>query len=159
MVRFLLDAHLGRLASYLRMLGVDAAFEQARVDDDELMRLAAREGRVLLTKDRALVSRCPPGLAQRVWEDHPRRQLEEVAGRFGLWREARPFTRCLRCNWPLVAQQASRVAGKVPEDVLARHRSFRQCTRCGRIYWEGSHFQRMAKLLWEVSGQTLLPPQ
>jgi uncharacterized protein len=144
--RFLADVHLGRLAAYLRMAGFDTQYDNT-AGDRELAARSAAGHRILLTRDRELLKRTAVTHGYYVRATAPREQLAEVIGRFDLAGSLRPFERCLECNAPLAAATAAEAAGRVPEGVLERHREFRMCPGCGRVYWEGSHFLRMQRLL------------
>lgn len=151
--RFAVDAMLGRLALWLRLLGFDAFYE-ADVDDAALARRALDEGRILLTRDRALAEAWTvPGLTLVASEDS-REQLREVARRFGLAAHARPFSRCSRCNAELEPASREAVLADVPPRVAATHVGFLRCPGCRRVYWEGSHVERMRRVL----GEALEPP-
>ena len=142
--RFVADAHLGRLARYLRFLGFDTLQRNAW-DDGELVALARAGQRIVLTRDRALLMRrdVERGCCLRAIE--PLAQLREVGARYAL--EATPATwrapRCLLCNTPVVAVQPASVASSVPPQVRAHHDAFWRCPSCARVYWRGSHWQRM----------------
>ncbi|MGD0863184.1 MAG: Mut7-C RNAse domain-containing protein [Candidatus Limnocylindrales bacterium] len=149
--RFVLDGHLGRLARYLRMLGFDALYDN-RAIDDELARLSAGEARILLTRDRGLLKRSIVRLGYVVRDDDPRRQLDEVVGRYGLAPLAAPFSRCVRCNGLLEQVDRSAVAERLAGEprTLRFFESFGRCVECGAIYWQGSHFERMSRLVRQV---------
>ena len=151
--RFVLDGHLGRLARYLRMLGFDVRYDSGAADD-ELARVSAAEDRVLLTRDRGLLKRSIVRLGYLVRDDDPRRQLAEVVARYRLARRAAPFTRCVRCGGALDqvgrAEVAERLAGE--PRTLRYFDTFGRCVDCGSIYWPGSHFERMSRLVQEVLG-------
>lgn len=137
---------LGRLARWLRLLGFDTSW-RAHVPDAELVRHALAEERVVLTRDRRLPeewTRVPVVVLRS--EDLPG-QLAELAEHFALAADARPFTRCNRCNEPLEAASAAQIRERVPARVRARHHDFRRCPRCGRVYWAGSHVARIRGLL------------
>jgi len=145
-VRFLADAHLGGLARMLRMLGFDTLYEN-RIADREILELAAREQRVVLTRDRELL-KCREILRGCfVHALKPEAQLKEVAARYGLERHMRSFTLCLHCNLRLLPVDKATVQGCVPERIVAHYEIFVRCPRCGRIYWEGSHWKRMREIL------------
>jgi uncharacterized protein with PIN domain len=144
--RFFADAMLGRLARWLRLLGFDVEYE-AHIADGELVRRAVEEGRTILTRDRALPVEWRVSNVFVVAAELPFEQLREVVVAFGLREASRPFTRCNRCNTPLVAATKSEVEGRVPARVLASHDRFERCTRCERVYWAGSHTSRMEALL------------
>src|SRR5690349_19937119 len=95
--RFVLDQHLGRLAAYLRMLGMDV-IHKVPSPDQELATISSREGRVLLTRDVGLLKRKEVRRGYFVRATNPRVQLAEVVKRFCLMDVIAPFTRCLRCN-------------------------------------------------------------
>ncbi|OGO13575.1 MAG: twitching motility protein PilT [Chloroflexi bacterium RBG_13_68_17] len=147
--RFIADVHLGRLAAYLRLFGFDCLFEPAW-GDAQLAAAAAEEGRTLLTRDRGLLKRriVTRGYCPR--DSHPRRQLVEVLRRFELIGLARPFTRCMRCNGSLAPAADEDVRRQVPAAVAASNPEFSSCTGCGRVYWKGSHYDRMLALVEHV---------
>lgn len=143
---FIADAHLGGLARLLRMLGFDTLFENAYTDREILERLA-RERRVLLTRDRELLKCRDVHRGCFVHARKPEAQLNEVVARYALARRAQPFTLCLHCNVRLEAASPDAVAAQVPEPIAARYTRFARCPGCSRIYWEGSHWDRMRALL------------
>jgi uncharacterized protein with PIN domain len=146
--RFVLDVHLGRLAAYLRMLGFDALYENQR-DDDVLARIAHDEQRILLTRDVGLLKRGAVIYGQYVRETAPERQAAEVLRRYGLQDAIAPFTRCLRCNGPLVPVEpdSAAVLAQAPERVRRRHDKFERCADCGKVFWKGTHYARMRGLI------------
>ena len=99
-IRFVLDIHLGRLAGYLRMLGLDALYRND-YRDEELAHLSSQDARILLTRDRGLLKRGEVTHGYCVRETNPRKQLVEVIRRFDLVRSIKPFRLCLRCNGTL----------------------------------------------------------
>lgn len=145
-VRFVLDGHLGRLARYLRMAGFDALWERDARDAD-LARTSARDGRVLVTRDVGLLKRREVIHGCWVRSTDPTRQLAELVRRFELARSAGPFRRCLRCNALLEPVAKEDVAARLPPRVRERHEEFTRCPSCERIYWSGTHRQRMERTL------------
>ena len=146
--RFLLDTHLGRLAAYLRMAGFDTRYDN-HADDDTLASEAAGERRILLTRDRGLLKRRAVTHGYCVRQTTPRLQLAEVLARFDLRASVRPFTRCLVCNGELRMAGRSEVADRAPEKILRLFDRFAVCDGCNKVYWPGSRFQRMQRLLDE----------
>jgi uncharacterized protein len=140
--RFVLDGHLGRLAAYLRMAGFDVRHDH-EVSDKELASISAREDRILLTRDIALLRHGIVRHGYYVRETAPRRQAFEVFCRFDLARLARPFERCLRCNELVRQVPKAEVEDRVPPRSRSRFSRFFRCSGCGRIYWEGSHYRWM----------------
>jgi hypothetical protein len=148
--RFLADAMLGRLATWLRILGYDA--EYSRAEDDLLLRRAHAEGRILLTRDTGLLRRPSEGvrnpadrLPSRVFiqSDRVTEQIRQLAQSLALDLSAPPTRRCARCNVVLESRTKAAVADRVPEFIWSHHDTFWGCPNCGRIYWAGSHRRRM----------------
>jgi len=148
--RFVLDVHLGRLARYLRMLGFDAVYDD-RAADPELVRTSVEQKRILLTRDRGVLKHSAVTHGYWVRETESRRQIAEVVARFDLTRATRPFTRCMACN-AVLEEAGEEVRQHVPARVAASQREFRRCPGCGRIYWPGSHYERMRQWIEELTG-------
>ena len=143
---FIADAHLGGLARLLRMLGFDTRYENAFADRD-LVELALRERRIILTRDRELL-KCREVLrGSFVHARKPEAQLREVVARFGLEHQAHPFTLCLHCNLRLEALEKSQVATRVPERIAEQYTQFVCCPGCNQVFWQGSHWARMREML------------
>ncbi len=147
--RFVLDTHLGRLAFHLRMLGFDALYRND-YDDDTLAQISGRERRLLLSRDRMLLERREIVRGYRVQETNPRRQLVEVLRRFDLFRLAAPFSRCIRCNSVLQLVDKLAILHRLPPMVAASYDDFRICPGCGKLYWQGTHVQRMKIFIEEA---------
>lgn len=143
---FAVDAMLGRLARWLRVLGYDATYDPA-LSDRALVSRAAAEGRVLLTRDRHLLRELRPTRALEVTHDAPLEQLRALIARMELAAPAELFTRCLVCNAPLVDVPASAYATLVPPESRGLPGPVRQCPVCERVYWPGSHARRMRRAL------------
>jgi len=144
--RFALDVPLGTLTRYLRLCGFDAWYRNdAR--DDALASLAACEGRVLLTLDRALLKRRIVSRGYYVRATRPREQLREVSARLQLAGLIQPFRRCIRCNGELRPVDKERVVDRLQPATRSRYDAFRECASCGRLYWSGSHMRRMEALI------------
>lgn len=147
--RFIADAHLGGLARLLRMAGFDTLYDN-RFDDAEIERIAARDLRIVLTRDRGLLMRRTITHGCYVHALRPEAQLVEIFERLDLGRSARPFALCLRCNAPLRRIDKALVMPVLPPSVRAGQQRFSTCDVCGRVYWEGSHWKRMSALLGGV---------
>ena len=145
---FLADCNVGRLARWLRVLGYDAAYE-VKIADPELVARALAEGRVLLTRDVDLTHRrvIANGTLRTVLlkSDRVEDQLRQVMEEVGLARavDGDGLTRCLECNVELEAREKEQVADLLPPYVHATQRRFSQCPRCERVYWPGTHWDRM----------------
>jgi uncharacterized protein with PIN domain len=147
--RFVADAHLGGLARLLRMAGFDTLYHNA-FDDAELVRIAERDGRIVLSRDRDLLKRRDVSHGCYVHALQPAAQLREIFARLDLAGSMRPLSLCLECNAPLRPvdpADAAPLLDAVPPRVRRRHQRFSTCDVCRRVFWEGSHWQRMRQRL------------
>jgi len=138
MPRFVADVMLGKLARWLRILGYDTLYDR-KASDGELIDLATREDRILLTSDRELLRHRKAQkffVSSARWQD----QLREVTAEFGFNRDAL-FTRCVECNSRLEFIDKEQVKGKVPAYVYETQAEFVGCRICQRIYWAGTHLR------------------
>lgn len=145
-LHFLADAHLGGLARFLRMLGFDTLYDNA-LHDRAIVEIAARERRIVLTRDRELLKCRELARGRFVHARRPEAQLKEVATRFALEAHLLPFTLCLHCNLRLEPVAHSAAANCIPAGIVERYAAFVRCPGCKRFYWEGSHWQRMREAL------------
>lgn len=146
-LKFIADVNLGRLVTWMRILGYDTQSDRGKADRP-LLRRAQAEGRVVLTRKRGLADRQFAGSILVIASDRVPQQLDEVIGKFGL----RPapemfFSRCLRCNLVLEEVVKGDVESRVPEYVCQTTDDFRQCPQCRRVYWPGTHGENARRLL------------
>lgn len=141
-IRFIADAHLGRLARDLRMLGFDVLYSN-RFADAEVERLAVNEGRIVLSRDRDLLMRKSIVRGCYLHATKVAQQLDEIFRRYGLTEQVRPLSRCLLCNTHLAAVSREEVQDRIPPRSAACDDAFFLCEGCGRVYWNGSHARRM----------------
>jgi uncharacterized protein with PIN domain len=144
--KFVLDVHLGRLAAYLRMLGFDSLYSN-NAPDEELARVSFRQKRILLTRDRGLLKRSLVTHGYWVREIRPRQQLLEILRRFDLFGSIQAFQRCLRCNSQLKPIDKQLIVERLPLHTRQTREEFQRCPECDRIYWKGSHYERMMTFL------------
>lgn len=140
--RFVVDAHLGRLAKALRFLGFDSACE-AGITGPELIARSLGEHRTILTRDRELLKTRTVTHGYWVRAPDPRQQLLEVLDRFDLRARARPFTRCSLCNGELAPADPAAAAREAPPRVRERCTEYHRCAGCGKLYWKGTHLTRL----------------
>ena len=150
--RFLADAHLGKLAHLLRMLGFDTLYFND-AGDRHLAGLSADQGRVLLTRDKALLMRRRVMHGCFIRSTEPRRQLHQVLCRMDLLHMLRPFSRCMECNSPLQSVAKDRVIEKLPIGVARHYNAFWRCTGCARVYWKGHHYRAMQDWIAGLQGE------
>lgn len=148
--RFILDSHLGKLAKYLRMAGFDTLYEN-NYSDNEIRRIAVNEFRIILTRDRDLLSSRDVTHGYYVRTIHPEEQMTEIVAKFDLYSQFKPFTRCLICNTELTPADKNEVFQEVDEDTRHIFNEFYRCTNCSKTYWKGSHYKRMTEFLQSLS--------
>lgn len=141
---FIADAHLGRLARDLRMLGFDVLYRNDFADD-EIVRLGMQEERIVLTRDRDLLMRKMIARGCYLHATGSEEQFSEVMERYNLAIQVRPLTRCLKCNGLLEAVARDAVARHLPARSGACQQHFHRCTACRQVYWEGAHVARMRR--------------
>ena len=150
---FVADCMLGRLAKWLRILGFDVLYF-SKAGDPELVAIARREGRVLLTRDTGLIERTakrPDRLFVRsdAWED----QVVQVLDEYGLWDSLQPNTRCVECNLPLKPLSRERARNLVTPYVHERASAFAVCPGCERVFWQGSHHGDMERAIGRLQAR------
>jgi uncharacterized protein with PIN domain len=149
MPRFLCDAMLGSLARWLRFFGYDACFMDPSAPDEEVARRARDEQRWLLTRDRELASIGPRSMLVR--SEDLELQLVEVFKRLELRpRASLDEARCAECNGELSSAQLRDVVDDIPPYVARTAGRFSRCGGCGRVYWPGTHGERILQLMERV---------
>lgn len=144
--KFVLDGHLGRLAAYLRLLGIDCLYRNDYTDE-EITEISHHENRICLTRDRGLLKRnlVTRGYCLRSLDS--RQQVKEVLRRFDLIRKVKPFQRCVHCNGLLEDVDKKEIDDQLLPKTRRYYHEFRRCSECGQVYWKGSHFERIVKLI------------
>ncbi|HOF22107.1 MAG TPA: Mut7-C RNAse domain-containing protein [Bacteroidales bacterium] len=143
-LKFIADVHLGKLVRYMRLLGFDTLFERT-YDDREIVELSVSQKRVILTRDRQLLKNRRVTHGYWVRSSDPREQIREIADRFDLRNDLKIFTRCMECNGLLSEISKEEVSADLPPRTRQYYQRFRKCGGCGKIYWEGSHYENMKK--------------
>jgi uncharacterized protein with PIN domain len=142
--RFVADAMLGKLARWLRILGYDTAYD-SQADDNELVRQARAEGRILLTRDVELSRR--RGLHCLFIDDEDvDAQLAQVVRELAL-STTEAFSRCVVCNGTLEPADKETILDQVPPYIYRTQERFARCAGCGRVYWPATHWQGMRERL------------
>lgn len=144
--RFVADGHLGRLAAYLRMLGFDTLYRND-YRDEEVARLSLSANRILLTRDRGLLKRNEVRRGYYLRATEPAQQLVEVFREFDLAPAIIPFRRCMHCNALLHETDKESVRHRLLPQTAKYFEEFYACPDCQRVYWKGSHYRRMKRLI------------
>jgi len=147
-MKFAADGMLGRLARWLRLCGFDVIYVNSRRPSD-ILGMARREERVILTRSSFLKEHEPDRILL-IRSDRVKEQMAEVVSHFNLKvNESTFFTSCSLCNQPLEKMEKNRLKNKVPPYVFKTQEEFYRCPSCQRIYWSGTHRERMVDFLRE----------
>jgi len=144
--RFVADVHLGTLARNLRLMGFDTIWERD-LTDDAIIDIADDQKRIILTRDKGILKNGRVTHGYWLRSTDPTQQLEEVIRALDLVGNIAPYTRCMECNGRLQSVRRSDVVRAVPLQVFLVYRDFKRCTNCQRIYWQGSHLNRLDQIV------------
>lgn len=148
-MKFIADFTLGRLARWLRILGQDTIFYN-KLDKDMLIRIGKEKGRIILTKDTKLIKRRDIGDHLFITSNRIYDQVKEVVNHYRLGCEDTLFTRCIICNTELIYIERGEIKGMVPDFVFNSKDRFYECHNCKRIFWEGTHKEKMKRKIEEI---------
>ncbi len=153
--KFIVDHNVGKLTKWLRLMGYDARFFRGK-SDAELVAIALKEGRIILTRDTRIMQRrlVTKGRlkALLIASDQPEQQIRQLIDSLNLDYRFNPFSLCLECNQPLVERKKAELKDLVPPYVFKTQDQFRQCPSCQRIYWRGTHWRAMTRRLEGLGG-------
>jgi uncharacterized protein len=146
--RFIADVHLGKLARLLRLLGFDTAYKN-NFTKEELVTISSEEKRTLLSRDSSIAK---VGLQQYliVTTEDPLQQLKQVVQDLGLTNHSHTFSRCIACNGSLEMVAKETILPLLGKNTKEYYHEFWQCNNCKRIYWKGSHYERMLKTIERI---------
>ncbi len=143
---FMLDVNLGKLARRLRLCGFDTKYRNDYSDRD-VVEIAVSENRIILTRDRRLLHHKIITHGYWVRSTHPDTQLTEVLNRFDLSRQIHAFHRCIDCNGKIQSVAKADVLDQLEPLTKQHYQEFYRCLDCGKIYWQGSHYEHMVSRL------------
>lgn len=141
-IQFILDAHLGKLAKYLRLLGFNVEYDN-NFSDETIATRSQNEKRIVLTRDVGLLKH--KKISHGYWVRHtdPDKQVDEILKRFDLYKQCHPFTRCIACNGILEEVEKNQITENLPPLTQKYFNKFLRCHLCKKIYWEGTHYQKL----------------
>ena len=145
--KFAADRMLARLARWLRLLGADTSFDNS-LDGAAMLKVARAEGRILLTRDKRL--RNAPDVVFLDSNDL-RGQLQQIIGRYPFDVGQHALSRCSRCNGLLITIDRDVVRLRVAPFVYAANEKFSECPKCARLYWSGTHRERIIGEIRKIS--------
>ena len=142
------------------MMGYDALFF-TEPDDGGMVKIALAQGRTVITRDTGFMQRraVTSGRVQALLlqDSEPEKQMQAIIRILKLDRKFRPFSRCLECNTELLTREKADIAQLVPPRVYEKHEQYMACPLCGRIYWQGTHWQAMKKKLYALGASSQKP--
>lgn len=146
---FIATKELGKLAKWLRVLGYDCVYYNDTKESNLIIQ-ALRDRRILLTRTARLTSY--KGIrAIVINDDHVENQVEQVIRELGLpLDEEKLFQRCVECNSMLSRAEKDDIKEKVPEYVFDTQEEFKECVKCGKIFWKGTHWDNVEKKFKEL---------
>ncbi len=147
--KFILDVHLGTLARYMRILGFDSLYKN-NYSDNIIVETAVIEKRTILTKNLGILKRNGVTHGYFVRNILPEKQLVEILDRFDLKGIIKEFTRCLNCNSPLEKAGKEKIENLVPPKVKLYHNDYYYCGNCDKVFWKGSHYEKMTELITRI---------
>jgi len=148
-MKFIADVMLGKLAKWLRIMGIDVIYNPT-MSDQKLISLALKEKRIILTRDAKLLEVLKNKSFENylfissnyLWE-----QLAQVIDHYHIDPLERAFTRCILCNQRLVKKKKEEIEDLVAPYVYSTQKEFSQCPQCYRVYWPGTHKDDMISKL------------
>lgn len=153
--KFVLDVHLGKLAKYMRMLGFDI-FYKNNLLDEEIIEISLKEKRAVLTRDKGILKNKKITRGYFVRNTDGAKQLTEVTERFHLQNEIKEFTRCIECGETLHPIAKEKIVERLPANVKNFYDEFSYCKKCDKIYWRGSHAEKMQKVIEKIKSKKIL---
>ena len=144
--KFILDVHLGTLAKYMRMLGLDTLY-QNNYKDEEIVTVSLIEKRTILTRDRGILKRSDVTRGYWIRNTKTDEQIIEVIKRFDLKAQMKELSRCLLCNSLLRKIPKEKIIDRLPKKVIEYQKEFYYCRNCDKVFWKGSHYTKMKGII------------
>lgn len=151
-MKFLCDQMLGTLAKWLRIYGFDTYFASSIIKDSDLLKISKDENRVLLTRDKELIYRARRENIKtfEIKSTDMDKALSDILSEVKIDKK-KILSRCILCNSTVEKIKKELVKEKVPERVFNNNEKFWQCKKCNKIYWKGSHFEKMKEKINNLS--------
>jgi len=147
--KFILDVHLGRLARYLRAMGFDTLYQNDYSDND-IVEISNLEKRIILTRDKGILMRNAVQRGYWIRNIKAKEQTVEVVKKFDLYNLISPFKRCMECNGLIKPESKESVLNRLELKTKKYFDQFFRCTVCHKIYWKGSHYDKMNQFITRI---------
>ena len=148
-IAFAVDINAGKLALFLRMLGFDTVYEND-MDKGRLIKIAVSQNRILLTRDKSLLKQKIITHGYLLMAQEPDRQLMDIISLYDLNSRIKPLTRCIPCNGVLVPVRKEVILERLEPLTKKYYHSFHICEECKKIYWAGSHQEKISRFINDV---------
>ncbi|OQX52082.1 MAG: hypothetical protein B5M53_09420 [Candidatus Cloacimonas sp. 4484_209] len=140
---FIVDSTCGKLAKWLRLMGVDIIYVNDQ-STSKIELLALKTGRTIITRSGKLKKE--EGIKTILLRtEHLIEQIDELDKTIGLKDKIKPFKRCPKCNTILTEVKKEEIKDRVPPFVFKTQKRFSQCPKCGKVYWQGTHYKNIKK--------------
>ena len=151
---FFVDAMLGNIARKLRLMGFDSKYEHD-IDDDDLINLAKKDNRIIISRDENLVKKALKLGIKSIFleKNQETKQFQEIIDKLDLKKIEinGEKARCPLCNFETIPVNKNKISNIVPKKVLDQNEKFWKCTNCSKIFWEGSHIDNLQKFVSELN--------
>ena len=153
MIQFVADAMLGRLTRWLRILGYAVFYDQA-LSDDQILALAQDKNGILLTRDYELHKRAQHQDMRSLYLRGVTvlDKLVEIATRYSIsFHLDASISRCAKCGDHLQQVDKTTIQTEIPAGTFSHFSAFWRCETCGKVYWQGSHWNRISQTVAHVT--------
>lgn len=148
--KFIIEASLGKLAKYLRLLGFDTLY-RTDYSFSSVIEIAKKDKRIVLTREEGKLSKGKMIThGYRIKAMDPKKQTEEIIVKFDLFSKINPFSICLECNVKIIAVEKNKIVNRLPLNIGRHFNEFCICPKCKRIYWPGSHYRTMSEFIRQI---------
>ena len=143
-MKFLCDQMLGTLAKWLRLFGYDTFYADGKISDNELLDIAQKEKRILITRDKLLthIGRKKNLDVIKIKSTDIDEQLKIVL-KNNIINEKQILKRCSICNNPIKLVNKNEIIDRIPKRVFENNEKFWYCNKCNKIYWTGTHYNKI----------------
>jgi uncharacterized protein len=150
--KFIADINLGDIVKYMRVLGLDLYYNPLS-STREIIEISKRENRIILTKSRKLLKFKEVSHGIFIHPGTTTEQIRRIIDYLDIKDNIKPFSRCLGCNTLLNIVQKEKILDRIPPKTKAFCDEYVQCPSCDKIYWKGTHFIRMEKVVRKILDQ------
>ena len=147
--KFIADINLGNIVKYMRALGLDL-FYDSLLSPHEIIEISKRENRIILTKSRNLLMFKEVTHGIFIRPGTTIEQIKRIIDYLDIKDDIKPFSRCLRCNSLLSAIEKENILDRIPPKTMELCDEYVQCQSCDKIYWKGTHFINMKRILKQI---------